>query len=90
MLKSTNKGDDEDGLDTMRTENRWLVRTGGRHPDDLSLPSRKPEMSRSLHISEHLRCPYKQEKLPVDASRTCHVKAEGLMDPGEWPRYAAI
>ena len=54
MLKSTNKGDDEDGLDTMRTENRWLVKTDGRHPDDLSLPSRKPEMSLSLHIFEHL------------------------------------
>ena len=26
------KGDDEDGLDTKRTENRWLVRTGGGRP----------------------------------------------------------
>ena len=37
------KGDDEDGRDTKRKENRWLVKTGGGRPVDLSLLSRRPE-----------------------------------------------
>ena len=32
VIESLKKGDDEDGQDTKRTENRWLVKTGGRRP----------------------------------------------------------